>query len=89
MEVLNSGWASTLVAAIALIVSGYSLYVTSLRRPMLSLFVPPVIQYSSPYSNSNFEVLGIPVTIANLGARSGTVLSIDLIATNPAKKLTK
>jgi hypothetical protein len=51
--------------------------------------VPPVIQYASPYTNSNFEVLGIPVTIANSGARSGTVLSIDLVATNPAKKLTK
>jgi hypothetical protein len=48
-----------------------------------------VIQYASPYTNSNFEVLGIPVTIANSGARSGTVLSIDLVATNPAKKLTK
>jgi hypothetical protein len=89
MDVLDSGWASTVVAAIALIISAYSLYVTSLRQPKLSLFVPPVIQYASPYTNSNFEVLGIPVTIANSGARSGTVLSIDLLATNPAKKLTK
>jgi hypothetical protein len=89
MDVLDSGWASTVVAAIALIVSAYSLYVTSLSQPKLSLFVPPVIQYASPYSNSNFEVLGIPVTIANSGARSGTVLSIDLVATNPATKLSK
>jgi hypothetical protein len=71
---LDSGWASATVAAIALIISAYSLYETSIRRPRLRLFVPPVIQYSSPYNNSNFEVLGIPVTIANLGARSGTVL---------------
>jgi hypothetical protein len=89
MDILNSGWASTAVAVIALIISAYSLYLTSLRRPKLSLFVPPVIQYSSPYTNSNFEVLGIPVTIANSGARTGTVLSIDLVATNSAKKLTK
>jgi hypothetical protein len=89
MDVLDSGWASTVVAAIALIVSAYSLYVTSLSQPKLSLFVPPVIQYASPYSNSNFEVLGIPVTIANSGACSGTVLSIDLLATNPAKKVSK
>jgi hypothetical protein len=85
----DSGWASTGIAGVALIVSVYSLYVTSIRRPKLCLFVPPVIQYSSPYSNSNFEVLGIPVTIANLGARSGTVLSIDLIITNAAKDLQK
>jgi hypothetical protein len=89
MGVLDSGWASTVVAAVALFMSAYNLYVTSLRRPKFSLFVPPVIQYSSPYTNSNFEVLGIPVTIANSGARSGTVLSIDLVATNPAKNLTK
>jgi hypothetical protein len=48
-----------------------------------------VIEYASPYTNSNFEVLGIPVTIANSGARNGTVLSIDLIVTNPAKNLSK
>jgi hypothetical protein len=89
MGVLDSGWASAVVAAIALIVSAYNLYLTSLRRPKLSLFVPPVIQYASPYTNSNFEVLGIPVTIANSGARSGTVLSIDLVATNQVKKLAK
>ena len=89
MDVLDSGWAFAVVAAIALITSAYSLYETSLKRPKLSLFVPPVIQYASPYTNSNFEVLGIPVTIANSGARSGTVLSIDLVATNPAKKLSK
>jgi len=86
---LGSGWTSAVIAAIALIISGYSLYETSLRRPKLRLFVPRVIQYASPYTNSNFEVLGIPVTIANSGARSGTVLSIDLLATNRAKKLTK
>jgi len=59
MDVLDSGWASAVVAAIALIISAYSLYETSLRRPNFSLFVPPVIQYASPYTNSNFEVLGI------------------------------
>jgi hypothetical protein len=89
MDVLDSGWTSAVVSTIALIISAYSVYVTSLRRPRLSLFVPRVIQYASPYTNSNFEVLGIPVTIANSGARSGTVLSIDLVATNAAKKLTK
>jgi hypothetical protein len=89
MNILDSSWVSVVVAAIALIISGYNLYETSLRRPKLSLFVPPVIQYASPYTNSNFEVLAIPVTIANSGARSGTVLSIDLVATNAAKKLTK
>jgi hypothetical protein len=86
---LDSGWASATVAAIALIISAYSLYETSIRRPRLRLFVPPVIQYSSPYNNSNFEVLGIPVTIANLGARSGTVLSIDLVVMNRAKNQSK
>lgn len=85
----DGGWLTAIASAIALLFSAYSLYETSLRHPDLRAFVPPVIEYSSPYNNSNFEVFGIPVTVANLGARAGTVLSMDLEVTNPRTKETK
>lgn len=80
---------SAYASAIAVVFSGYSLFETSLRQPDLTVFVPPVIQYSSPYQNSNFEVLAIPVTILNEGARTGTILSMDLTVQDAAKTKTK
>jgi hypothetical protein len=80
---------SDFVAAFALLFSAYSLWETSLKGPHLTLFVPPVIRYASPYQNSNFEAFAIPVTIANEGARAGIVVSMALVVTDPAKKLVK
>jgi hypothetical protein len=86
---MAGGLFTALASAVALLFSAYSVYETSLRRPELHIFVPPVIQYSSPYQNSNFEVFNIPVTFANVGARSGTVLSVELVVTNERSKETK
>jgi hypothetical protein len=69
-------------SGIAVLVSGYSLWQTSLRRARLQVFVPPVIRYASPYQNSAFEVFEIPITAVNEGARTGTILSLDLEVTN-------
>jgi hypothetical protein len=74
---------SEIIAGVALLVSGYNLWQTKLKRANLKIFVPPVIQYSSPYQNSNFEVFAIPVTLVNDGAQTGTVLSIELTVTDP------
>jgi hypothetical protein len=81
----DGGMFTAIASAVALLFSAYSVYETSVRRPELHTFVPPVIQYAAPY-NSNFEVFGIPVSVANLGARSGTVLSMDLEVTNLRSK---
>jgi hypothetical protein len=78
-----------IASAVALLFSGFSLYETAIRRPDLRAFVPPVVRYASPYNNSNFEVFEVPVTIANLGARSGTVLAMNLEVTNPRTKEVK
>jgi hypothetical protein len=85
----DGGRIATLVALIALVFSAYSLWETSLKQPDVRIFVPPVIQYSAPYNNSNFEVIAIPVTFANEGARTGTVLSMELAVTDPRTKQTK
>jgi hypothetical protein len=80
---------SDFIAGVALLVSAYSLWQSKLKRADLKVFVPPVIQYSSPYQNSNFEVFAIPVTIANEGAQTGTVLSLELEVTDPRTKAVK
>ena len=66
----------------AVAVSGYNFWHTSLRQPVLRAFVPPVMRYASPYQNSIFEVFEVPLTIVNEGARTGTVLSLNLQVTN-------
>ncbi len=80
---------SAVISALALAFSGYSLWESSLKAPDLKLFVPPVIQFSAPYNNSNFEVIEVPVTLLNDGGRTGTVLSMDLEVTNPKTGETK
>ncbi len=79
----EGGVLTAVASAVALLFSSYSVYETSVRRPDLRLFVPPTIQYSDPYQNDNFEVFVVPVTVANVGARSGAVLALDLEVKNP------
>ena len=85
----EGGKVATLVALVALAFSAYSLWETSLKQPDVRIFVPPVIQFSAPYNNSNFEVIAIPVTFANEGARTATVLSMELAVTDPRTSQTK
>jgi hypothetical protein len=80
---------SDIVSGTAVIFSGISLWHTSLRAADLNMFVPPIIRYASPYQNSIFEVFEIPLTIINGGARTGTVLSIDLVAADVQRRLSK
>ena len=74
---------TALVSIAALLFSAYSLWDTSLKWPDVRVFVPPVIHYSAPYQNSNFEMIAVPVTLTNEGARTGTVLAINLDVTDP------
>jgi hypothetical protein len=77
---------SAVISALALVFSGYSLWDSSLKAPDLQVFVPPVIQFSAPYNNSNFEVIEVPITLLNDGGRTGTVLSMELEVTNEKSK---
>ncbi len=83
------GFTAEVFSGVAVVVSGYSLWQTSLRRAHLRVFVPPLIRYASPYQNSIFEVFEVPLTIVNEGARTGTVLSINLQVTNTQKGASK
>lgn len=79
----SGGLFATLISALALVFSGYTFYESVLRAPELAVYVPPGIEYTDPDKpDSPFEVFIIPVTLANDGARTGTVLSIVLEVTN-------
>src|SRR5215467_3619674 len=86
---LVTHWISAAFSAAALLFSAYSLWESRLKQSDLRMFVPAVIEYSSPYQNSNFEAIIIPLTISNEGARTGTVLSLELEVTDPKTNQTK
>jgi hypothetical protein len=85
----SGGLAATLLSAVAVLFSGYSLWDTALKSADLRVFVPRVIYYAAPYTNTNFEMIQVPVTITNEGAQTGTVLHFDLAVTDPRTKATK
>lgn len=89
MSDIFSGVSAEIFSGIAVVISGYSLWQTSLKHPQLKVFVPPLIRYASPYQNSIFEVFEIPITVINEGAQSGTILSFDLQVTNPENNASK
>ena len=85
----SGGLGATLLSAVAVIFSGYSLWDTALKSADLRVYVPRVIYYAAPYTNTNFEMIQVPVTITNEGAQTGTVLHLDLAVTDPRTKQTK
>lgn len=86
----GGGLTATVISAFALIFSGYSFYETVLRAPDLSIYVPPHIRYADPNSPDDpFEILAIPLTVANDGARTGTAMAIDLDVTNLKTNVSK
>ncbi len=81
-------WITAFASAVALIFSAISLYHSVLKQPELQFYVSPVVHYARD-PEGNVEVFAIPLTIANHGARDGTVLSIDLTAKSVAGGKTK
>jgi hypothetical protein len=89
------GLLTTIISGIALLFSGYSLWETSLKQADLDVYVTGVISYVRDTTadkyiqpSGGFEVLAVPVTIANRGAREGAVLSLQLDAKNAKTGLT-
>ncbi|PPD07634.1 MAG: hypothetical protein CTY28_09180 [Hyphomicrobium sp.] len=78
-QVSHGGRLATALSAIALIFSGFSFYESSLKSADLAIYVPPMIHYARDGDN---DVFNVPVTITNDGAKSGTVLNMELVAEN-------
>ncbi|MGA9268855.1 MAG: hypothetical protein WBV79_20725, partial [Rhodomicrobium sp.] len=86
---LGVGVSAEVFSGVAVAMSMYSLWRTSLQRANMRVFVSPLIRYASPYQNSVFEVFEIPLTVINEGAQTGTILSFDLEVTNAQNGVSK
>jgi hypothetical protein len=82
-------WVAAGISAVALLFSAFSLWETSLKQAQLTSYVTGVVTYerdrtaaSSIQPDGGFEVLAVPVTIANGGARDGPVLGLQLDVKN-------
>jgi hypothetical protein len=80
---------AAVVSALALVFSAYSLWETSLKQAELASYVTGVVTYErdrtaalSIQPDGGFEVLAVPITIANGGARDGPVLGLQLDVKN-------
>jgi hypothetical protein len=86
----SHGGVTTVFSAIAVLFSAYSLWETSLKQADLSVYVADAVTYTRDPNNEDaafqaggYEVLAVPVTIANGGARDAAVLSLRLDTKNP------
>jgi hypothetical protein len=89
-ERAGGGRATAVVSAVALLFSAYSLWETSLKQAQLTTYVTDAVTYTRDHLNEDkasqaggYEVLAVPVTIANGGARDGAVVSMRLDAKDP------
>ena len=68
---------TALASGAALVVSGISLWETSLKQPDLQVYLGSSLAYTrDPWASE--EVFVVPMTITNSGARDGAVLSLQM-----------
>src|SRR5215475_6680894 len=74
-------WLATTFSGLALLGSGLSLWESTLKQAEVKLYVSDNIFFArDPWGS--YEVLIVPITIANRGARDGAVLSLALNVKN-------
>ena len=72
---------ATLVSAFAFAFSGVSFYETVLKQTNLKVYVTDTLSYTrDPYGG--YEVIVLPLTIANSGAHDGAVVTLELSVRN-------
>jgi hypothetical protein len=77
----RGGWLPTVFSAVAVALSCVSVYMSTLQGAKLEVYVPPTIHYGRD-AGGDTELFAIPLTIANNGARSAAVLSVELEVQN-------
>jgi len=82
----RSGWLSSAFSAVAVLASCVSVYVSTLQAAQLEVHLPPTFIYHMDGEGENFT---IPVSVANGGARGGTVISMELEVHNPKTNATQ
>src|SRR5262245_10515693 len=71
----RTAWISTAFSAVAVLASCVSVYVSTLQGAQLEAYLPPTFIYHMDVGGENFT---IPISLSNGGARSGTVVSMEL-----------
>lgn len=80
---LRRGKASLFISILALVLSAWSFFETVLRQPSFAAYTAPEWQYGrGPGTDDEFLI--VPLTIANHGARPGTILFVELTLKNAA-----
>jgi len=86
----EGGRAAAIGSVVAVLFSGFSLWETSLKQADISVYVTDAVSYTRDHAHEDaafqaggYEVLAVPVTIANGGARDGAILSLQLDAKDP------
>jgi hypothetical protein len=75
------GWWAAVLSAIAIVVSGLSLWETVLKQADLSVYVGDTISYTlDPFGNQ--EVVAVPITFTNGGAQDSAVMKVTLAIKN-------
>src|SRR5262249_19610276 len=73
----GAGWLNIVVSGAALLASVVSLWESTLKQPDLKLYVTDNIYYTrDPWGS--YEVVAVPVTIQNSGARDDAVIALEL-----------
>lgn len=75
----HGGLLATVLSGFALLISGLSYYESTMKSAELAVYVPPMIHYAR---DGDSDVFNVPITIANDGARNGTVLNMELDVEN-------
>lgn len=73
----HGGRIASMLSALALGFSGLSYYESVMKTADLEVYVPPVIQYARD-KDGYVELFAVPITVVNSGARTGTVLYMEL-----------
>jgi hypothetical protein len=81
---------TVIVSVTALLLSAYNLWESSLKQADLSVYVTDTVSYARDTTGGfdvrqagGYEVLAVPLTIANGGARDGAVVALQIEAQKP------
>jgi hypothetical protein len=76
-ERTHRGRLAILISLLSLVFAAWSLFETALRQPAFNVYAGPFWQYGRG-AGTDDEVVTVPMTFANNGARPGAVISLEL-----------
>jgi hypothetical protein len=74
---VQRGRIAIFISVLSLVFAAWSLFETALRQPAFNVYAGPFWQYGRG-TGTDDEILTVPLTFANNGARPGAVVSLEL-----------